>query len=193
MLLKPPSSVLSGDEIKTVLSGFSMARQDPDPWPLPVLLHCSKHEGLQTAFMVQPRFPSAGKSPAGSKLTELASCHHLLHPLCRGWGGRAGCSQRASTRAKAVRTTLAERGRLVSCLPSWLYWPSPVMHTRTLVSSGNMPDQHRCMRRAARDQSQQEGAQSLTAAYSRLTQQLWFLGPQETQGFLELHPARACA
>lgn len=43
------------------------------------------HEGLQTAFMVQPRLPGTGKSPAGSKLTELASCHpSSIH--CAGAG-----------------------------------------------------------------------------------------------------------
>lgn len=98
-------------------------------------------EGLKLPSPCSWGSPGTGKSPAGTKLTELASCHPLLHPLCRGWGGWAGCSQRASTRAKALRTTPAARGGPVSCLPSWLYWPSPFIHTCMPVSSRSTQDQ----------------------------------------------------
>lgn len=101
-------------------------------------------EGLKLPSPCSWGSPGTGKSPAGSKLTELASCHPLLHPPCRGWGRRAGCSQHASTQAKALRSMAAARGEAVSCLPSWLYWPSPLIHTRTPVSPRSTRNQRGC-------------------------------------------------
>lgn len=96
------------------------------------------HGGLKTAFTVQLRFPQHREIPSWQQADSAGFVPPLLHPPCRGWEGRAACSQRASTGAKALWTMRAAMGGPVSCLPSWLHWPfsfHPHMHA-------GLPEEH---------------------------------------------------